>query len=71
MSNLSMIKKILIFLYFIVDINTQRYISFKCDNRFENLTTFEINIEYTTIINYTYNLIFYNFVFVFIYLFCD
>ena len=67
----SIIEKNLIFLYFIVDIDVHRYISFKYDNRFENLTTFEIDVEYTIIIDYTYDFICYNFVFAFIYLFCD
>ena len=65
------IEKILIFLYFIIDIDIYRHISFEYDNRFENLTTFEINIEYTITIDYTCDFICYNFVFTFIHLFCD
>ena len=68
---LSIIEKILIFLYFIVNIDIYRYISFEYDNRFENLTTFEIDIEYATTIDHICDFICYNFVFAFIHLFCD
>ena len=67
----SIIEKILIFLYFIIDIDAQRYISFEYDNRFESLTTSRIVVEYTTIIDYIYDLIYYNFVLVFTHSFCD